>query len=480
LNLSLLSTELLTLGLALVIFLADLFQPNQGSRRSLGVLSAVGYLAILVWTFAMPVSGSESTFNGMFLQDGISQTFRQIFLGAAFLTALASTDYLEKTGLRWQGEYYVLLALATAGMMFLASAGDFLSLYIALETMTLAFYVLTAMHKGASKVSSEAGLKYLLLGAFSSAVLLYGISLFYGMTGSTSLETIGSWLAGQQGPVPPLLTMAMLFVLAGFAFKITLVPFHMWAPDVYQGAPTPITGLLSVGSKAAGFAAVIRIFLVAFNHGGISQMWSFALAALASITFLIANLIALKQHNIKRLLAYSSISQAGYLILGVLANSGLGKSALLFYLIVYVFTNLAAFTVVTIVCTRMGSEEIEDFKGLAQTSPLLALVMMLSLLSLAGIPPMAGFFGKFYLFAAGIQAKWFGLVTWAVVNSIVSLFYYLVVVKKMYLENPLPNAPRFTAQSGSLKLALIVCTFFVLFLGVYPAPVLGWLSGVLK
>lgn len=484
-NIGLLSTEMMTLGLALLVFLCDLFMKDGRSRRPLGTLSALGYLGILLWTFKAPFAGASGSvltaFGGMFLEDGLAHTFRQIFLGAAFLTALGSSDYLEKTRMRWQGEYYVLLAMATTGMMFMASAGDFLSLYIALETTTITFYVLTAMHKGTSLVSSEAGLKYLLLGAFSSAILLYGISLFYGMAGTTSLSGLGNWLNAQPAGDPsPLLVLATILVLAGFAFKVTLVPFHMWAPDVYQGAPTPVTGLLSVGSKAAGFAAIIRIFLFALNHGPLVSLWSFLLAALAALTFLVANLIALKQHNIKRLLAYSSISQAGYLILGLLANSALGRTALVFYLILYVFTNLAAFIVVTIVSARAGSEEIDDFKGLAQTSPMLALVMLLSLLSLAGIPPLAGFFGKFYLFAAGIQAHWILLVTWAVVNSIVSLFYYLVVIKKMYLEAPVAGAPRPGSQPLSLKVALTVCTFFVLFLGIFPAPVLGWLDNLLK
>jgi NADH-quinone oxidoreductase subunit N len=386
-------------------------------------------------------------------------------------------DYLEESGVLWQGEFYFLLLMVTLGMTMIASAGNLLSLYVPLELNTIGFYVLVSMLKGKSSLSSETGLKYLILGSLSSAALLYGISLIYGMSGTLTLSEIAPWIKAAQPSA--LLAVAVGLVLAGFAFKVTLVPFHAWSPDVYQGAPTPVTAFLSVGSKAAGFAAIVRVLLYGF--GGLTSTWAQLVVILAVLTFVLANVVALKQTNIKRLLAYSSIGQAGYLALAVLSENGpgshLGLYSLLYYLMVYVATNMAAFIVAMRVSADSGGDEIDGFKGLAQRSPVLALVMMMSMFSLAGIPPFAGFFGKFYIFMAGVEAKYTVLVTFSVLMSIVSLFYYLVVVKRMYLQDPVKKDP--IASSLSVRGSLFACAFMMIAMGVYPSPFLDWIKATL-
>lgn len=482
LNLGLLQSELAVAALALLVFFADLFSRDGGNKKFLGLLTAFGLTAILGWSLLFPVENGQA-FGGMFLSDGLGRIFKVIFLASAALTALASLDYLGKVGIRWQGEFYFLLLMVTVGMLFIASAGDFISLYVALELNTIGFYVLVSMLKSQSPYSAETGLKYLILGALSSAVLLYGISLIYGMSGSTSLAVVTAWIA--QQPSSPLLVAAVAMILAGLAFKVSLVPFHAWAPDVYQGAPTPITAFLSTASKAAGFVMISRILILSF--GPLSGAWISLMMILMVLTFILANVVALKQTNIKRLLAYSSISQAGYLAIGVIAEnhplaagekaSHLGLYSLIFYLLVYLFTNMAAFIVAMQVAEDSGNDEISGFKGLAQRSPSMALVMLASMFSLAGIPPFGGFFGKFYLFMAGIEARHFVLVLFAVGMSIVALYYYLAVVKRMYLEDPIKSGP--VASSLSARLGMYFCAAMILIMGVYPAFFLNWIKAVL-
>jgi NADH-quinone oxidoreductase subunit N len=476
-NFSLLRPELALFGLAMLVFFADLLSKDGRPKRFVGVIAAAGLLALLAWQLAAPLAGSQGTFGGAFISDGPARVFKIVFTLAALLTVLGSLDYLGEARVLWQGEFYFLVLMVTIGMFLIASAGDLLSLYVALELNTIGFYVLVSILKGQSPVSSETGLKYLILGALSSAALLYGISLIYGLSGTTNLTGVMAYLNGATAS--PLLVMATAFVVAGFAFKITLVPFHAWSPDVYQGAPTPITAFLSVGSKAAGFAAITRVLLV--SMGALTPMWSQLLIVMAVVTFVLANVVALKQSNIKRLLAYSSIGQAGYLIIAVVSEnvtkSHLGIYSLVYYLLVYVFTNMAAFIVATRVAADAGNDEIAGFKGLAQRSPALALVMMFSMFSLAGIPPFGGFFGKFYIFMAGMEAHHEVLVTFSVFMSIVSLFYYLVVVKRMYLENPEKPGP--VASGFSARLALGACATFMLAMGAYPEPFLNWIKAAL-
>ncbi len=350
---------------------------------------------------------------------------------------------------------------------------------MSLELNTIGFYVLVSILKSQSPVSSETGLKYLILGALSSAVLLYGISLIYGMSGTLSLSELAVWAKSAQAG--PLLMASLAMVLAGLAFKVSLVPFHAWAPDVYQGAPTPITAFLSTASKAAGFAMICRVLIASF--GSFSDRWIGLMIVLMVLTFILANVVALKQSNIKRLLAYSSIAQAGYLAIGVISEAGptgashLGISSLMFYLIIYLFTNMAAFIVAMQVSADAGNDQIDGFKGLAQRSPVLALVMMSAMFSLSGIPPFAGFFGKFYLFMAGIEAKHYVLVLFAVMMSVVSLYYYLVVVKRMYLEDPAKPGP--VPSSFGAQAAMFVCMVMMLAMGVYPAPFIDWIRAAL-
>jgi NADH-quinone oxidoreductase subunit N len=482
-NLGILQSELALFGLALAVFFADLFSDDAKPKRFLGYLSALGLLVILAWSILSPAPDDAKSFGGMFLSDGPARVFKVIFTAAALLTVLGSIDYLEDAKVRWQGEFYFLVLMVTIGMNLIASAGNLLSLYVALEINTIGFYVLVSLLKGGSPTSTETGLKYLILGALSSATLLYGISLIYGMSGTLSLVEAKAFIQGAQAS--PLLLTAVALVLVGFAFKITLVPFHAWSPDVYQGAPTPVTAFLSVGSKAAGFAAITRVFLVTFSS--LTPLWSQLLIVLAVVTFVLSNVVALKQSNIKRLLAYSSIGQAGYLVIAVLsenapqpagtAPSHLGLYSLVYYLMVYVFTNMAAFTVAMRVSADSGNDDIASFKGLAQRSPALAMVMMMSMFSLAGIPPFGGFFGKFYIFMAGMEAHYALLVGFAVFMSIISLYYYLVVVKRMYLENPDKAAP--VPSSLSVRLSLGTCAAFMIGMGVCPQAFLDWIKTAL-
>jgi NADH-quinone oxidoreductase subunit N len=482
-NLTLLTPELGVLALALIVFLADLSLPPHASRRWLGWTAAAGLLGILLGLLSLPLpSGAPQAFGGLFVADGLSVVFKVIFLAAALLAVLASLDYLDARGVAWQGEHYLLLLLVTVAMMCLASAADLLSLYVALELNSLGFYALVSLLKGRSLVSSEAGLKYLILGAIASALLLYGISILYGLSGTLSLPGLAAWVKGaEQGPA---LYLALALVTAALAFKVSLVPFHMWAPDVYQAAPTPVTAYLSVGSKAAGLALIIRVLDAAF--GDLAGVWDKLLMLLMAATFVWANVVALKQRDAKRLLAYSSIAQAGYLMIGVVTGTSLGLQAVLFYALVYLFTNMAAFQVIQLVAADAGREDLDGFKGLAQRSPGLALIMLMAMLSLAGVPPFGGFFGKYFLFASGVQAalaaeRWWllALVGFAVVMSIVSLFYYLVVVKRMYIEPAEGHADAPVRVPLAAKLSLAACTVAILFSGVYPSPILAWIKQAL-
>lgn len=492
-RLDLLTPELAVLGLALIVFLGDLFTKDGQSKRFLGWISAAGFAGVLAYLLSHgSTPGAPTAFGGMFIADGLGHIFKVIFVAAAMLTALASIDYLDERNVLWQGEYYFLLVMVTVAMMCLASAGDLLTLYVALELNSLGFYALVAALKGRSLVSSEIGIKYLLMGAVASALLLYGVSLFYGLAGTLSLPGLASWAQGimvsANGATPeaqalflgvrPALYLALGLVVAGFAFKVSLAPFHMWSPDVYQGAPTPITAFLSVASKAAGFAIVVRVLSVTFTD--LASVWVKLMMVLMALTFVWANVVALKQKDFKRLLAYSSIAQAGYLMVGVVAQSDMGLSALLYYLVVYLFTNMAAFQVAQLVSASSGRDDLGAFKGLAVRSPGLALIMLSAMLSLAGIPPFGGFFGKYYLFASGVEQGlqgrgWLlGLVGFAVVMSIVSLFYYLVVVKAMYIE---PSEEHGEVKAPlAARLSLAISVLMILVTGIYPTPILAWLK----
>lgn len=477
LNLSLLGPEWALAATALALLLADLMLPKAASRRSLGLVAAAG-MALGLALSLCPASQSQA-FGGSWLGDGLTQALRQVLLMAGLLTALISMPYLEKGPLSSIGEYWLLLVFGLLGLLFMAAAGDLLTLYVALETSSLAFYALTAIRKEGSQLSVEGGLKYLLLSATATALLLYGISLIYGATGTVSLSRIAMQLA--QPSDPALLLAGTALLVAGFGFKLALVPFHFWAPDAYQAAPTPVAGLLSVGSKAAAMAAAVRLFAITLGQAGdVTSLWALLFALLAALSMGFANLLALRQKDLKRFLAFSSISQAGTLVLGLLANSSMGLSSITYFLAAYVFGNLAAFAVVQEVWSATGSEDLDGLRGLYQRAPLRALALLLAMLSLAGIPPLAGFFAKFYLYAAAARSGWWWLVAWAVANSVVALFYYLVVAKRMYLEDPAEGQAPLPPACPSMALALSICIGMTLVMGLFPGYFIHWLEVALR
>ena len=455
------SPELSLGAVALVIIGLDLWLKN---KRVVAYASLVGL--VVPAAFAISLIGHQATsFSGALIVDPFAIFFKLLFLMAAAIVILSSLQYADRS-LAWRGEFYVVLLIATIGMMFMAAAGDLITVYIALETASISLYILAGFRTG-DTFSSEAALKYLLLGALASAVLLYGMALLYGLTGTTALAGIGTALAARGGQ--PVVLLAMALVVAGFGFKIAAVPFQMWAPDVYQGAPTPVTAFLSVASKASGFAVLLRVAMTAM--GPLQADWQALFAALAVVTMTVGNLAAIPQHNIKRMMGYSSIAMAGYLLVGMAAAVSGGASSILLFLLAYTFTNLGAFAAIIAFSNQVGSDEIEDYAGLAQRSPWLALGFAFCLFSLIGIPPLAGFFGKFYVFAEAFNRGLQWLVVIALLNSATSMFYYLRVVKVMYL-NPAQDQSH-VAVPLSLGTALAVTAVGVIVIGVGISPLMG-------
>jgi NADH-quinone oxidoreductase subunit N len=453
---NLLSTEILTVVAGLLILVLGLASPKK-SGKVMGAVSVIALLVVLVCTI-YNFSAEQVFFHGVYQIDSYGSFFKILFLAAAILVMLSSMKYVE-TFKRKSNEYYGLLIFATLGMMIMACAGDFITIYLGLEMMTISFYIMTA-YLLEDERSSEAGLKYLILGAMSSAVMLFGMSLVFAMTGTTVITEVAARMAAPE----PAMIAGIALIIAGFAFKISVIPFHMWAPDIYQGAPIPTTTFLAVGSKAAAFAALARIFMIAFPLDAIN--WSLIMAVLAAITMVAGNLIALAQTNVKRLLAYSSIAQAGYILVGLVAGNTYGLKGVLFYAMVYVFANTGAFAVATAVEVETGSTDITAFAGLSKRSPFMAAVMTVCLLSLAGIPPMAGFAGKFYLFSGAISAGYLWLAFVGLVMSMISVYYYLSVSKAMYIgENKGGDS---VPIGGSERLAIWICVLVTIFCGVYP------------
>lgn len=460
---ALMMPEIATAVLALGLLIIGLVVPRE-QAKGVGFLTVAGLIGIWLLNF-LYWNEKAALFGGIYLIDPYTVFFRFLFLTSAIIVALAAKDYVN-TLERNQSEFYALLVAATLGMMILAGAGDLITLYIGLELMTITFIVLVGYQKKDAK-SSEAGVKYLILGAMSSAVLLYGLSLVFGFTGTTIIGDMvpNLTLAGAS----PLLLLGIIFMVAGFGFKVSAVPFHMWSPDIYEGAPTPVTAFLAVASKAAGLAAFVRVFMIALPD--LQPYWMTIVVVLTALTVVVGNLIAIPQSNIKRMLAFSSVAQAGYILFGLVAFSSLGVGALLFHSILYVFANIGAFAVAIIVKNSTGSDEIKDYSGLAQTSPFLAAVMLLCLLSLAGIPPVAGFVSKFYLFMAVIEKGMVWLAFVGIGMSMVSVYYYLIVAKAMYLGTPDEKAKPISV-SASTQVALAICLVAVIFFGVYPTPLL--------
>jgi NADH-quinone oxidoreductase subunit N len=405
-------------------------------------------------------------FQGAVTVDDFSIFFNCIFVVAAMLVALVSYKYLEVAG-EHHGEYYGLILFAQCGMYFLAAGTDLVTLYIGLELMALTFYVLVGFLR-TDRRSNEAAMKYLLLGAFSSGFLVYGFSVMFGMAGSTRLVDVAAAIAARPA-WDPIMLLALVTTSVGLLFKVSAVPFHMWAPDAYEGAPTTVTAYLAVASKAASIAFLLRIFLTAF--GSARSVWEPMLSVIAVLTLTVGNLAAINQTNIKRLLAYSSVSHAGFMLLGLIAGNRTGLRGIWVYILVYTFMNLGALLVVVAMRREnIIGEEIDDFAGLARRHPGYAALMLIFLLSLAGIPPMAGFLGKYYIFLALIQTGHYALAVIGTLYAAVALYYYFKIVRSMYIgeaaETPAP------ASSFGMRLALTAAGFFTLAIGIYPEPFL--------
>ena len=455
--------EIIILTFALITIVIEPYTKLKRLIGVLGIFVLVLALTVLVISAYRGVR-IESLFYGMLALDQFGIFFRAISIITSGVVILLSMGYagLPKDS---EGEYYSMLLFITAGMMLLVSSSNLLMIFLAIEFVSITSYILAGFMKSEPK-SSEAALKYFLLGGLSSGVMLYGMSLLYGWT--KSLDIMEIYTALNSGNIPlPLIIVSVTFLLAGFGFKIALVPFHMWTPDVYEGAPTPVAAFLSVGPKAAGFAVLIRVLLAGMG-GDIQTHWVPILAGLSIFTMTIGNIVAIAQQNIKRLIAYSSIAHSGYILLGLVLSNKLGLEGILLYLLIYLFMNLGAFGVVIVVSNSIKSDEIKDYAGLSQRSPLLALALAVFLVSLSGIPPTAGFVGKFYIFAACIEGGYAWLAVIAIINSIIAAYYYFKIVRVMYLVEAKDS--RVIAGGIGSGIALFVTLVLTIIIGVYPGP----------
>ncbi len=454
--------ELVLTGGALLLLVADVLLPRGSTKALTGIAAAV----IIATTLALlPFRTTEvEVSNGLLAVDGFALFFKVVFLLTALLTVLMSSSYLEVEGAS-PGEYYFLILCSTLGMMIMASGIDLITAFIGLETMAVSFYILVGFIKPNQR-SNEASVKYFLLGAFSLGILLYGMSLLYGLSGTTNLRVMATTFS--TGDQDPRLILAVVLVVAGMGFKIAAVPFHMWAPDVYEGAPTPITAFLSVGSKAASFAMLLRIFVEGLPS--LDAQWRLLFEVLAILTMTAGNIAALTQSNLKRMLAYSSIAHAGYLLIGVVAGTSRGITAMLVYLFVYAFMQMGAFAVIVMMRRKDAiGDELKDLSGLAFRQPFAAFAMLLFMLSLGGIPPTAGFMGKFWLFSAAIDQHYYWLAVIGVLNSAISLYYYVRVVVFMYLKKETTGSE--PVVTPALMFTLAVAVVATIYIGVYPRQV---------
>ncbi len=465
---------LIVLGVLALVFDLAWKDAAEPVRRNLGWITAAGLVATMIVSafFAAPGPQSELVWGGMLRWDWLSFVFAMIALGGAAITSLFAMDS-EVIGGR--GEFYLLLLASTFGMILMAGSADLVMLFLAIEMTSIPLYVLAGFSFKDTR-STESGFKYFLFGATTSAVMLYGFSLLAGMTGTTQIYKMAAVI--QAGGLP-LFTMigVLMLILVGFSFKISAVPFQFWAPDVYEGAPTPVAGFLSTASKAAGFAVLIRFLLAVFPSPEawlpIHAYWGLILAAVATATMLLGNILALAQKNIKRLIAYSSIAQAGYILIGVAAATSLGISGTVYYLIAYLLTNLAVFGVIAIVGRAVGSDEISAYAGLSRRAPGLTLVLLVALLSLGGIPPFGGFFAKVIVFAAAVDANMVWLAVVGILNSIIALYYYLTVLKVAYLYRS-EDETRPLPISRPWAIALGVCVVGIIVLGTLIGPWFTW------
>ncbi|MDE2027559.1 MAG: NADH-quinone oxidoreductase subunit N [Candidatus Omnitrophica bacterium] len=458
---SLISLEVLMAIILVGLVVADIVLPKNTDRDWIGTFSFIALFGlILFWLTQGHLNGT--TFNSMFVMDPLAWFFKGFFLIVMVFIFAMTQEFFKTLGER-RNEFYLLLWLALLGMCFMASSSDFLVLFISIEILTISLYVMTAYLKS-DKLSIEAGMKYLILGSLSAGFMLYGISFLYGTTRSTHFDIIANFAAGH--PMSAMALFALVLIFTAVAFKTAAVPFHLWVADVYQGAPTPVTALLSVGSKAAGFVVLIRLFFLVFKAW--HPQWSLVFAVLSAITMTYGNLVALFQTNIKRLLGYSSVAHAGYLLMGAAAGTALGAAGINFYLLGYLFTNLAAFMVIVIFSIAAKSDTIADYAGLARRSGLLAWGLLLALVSLAGIPPLAGFFGKFILLMAVIKSGYVWLALIAAANIVISFYYYLLIAKRVYVDAPLNDTP--IAVPAGMQLLLVLAMAGIIIIGIFQGP----------
>jgi NADH-quinone oxidoreductase subunit N len=452
---------LLTSWLCLLLIIDFSFPrlPNE-QLAYFSIAGLVATLGCLAWFDYTGVTGT--LFSNMFALDRMALFFKMFIVGSTILVILASIDYIHRFKF-FRGEYYFLTLMSALGMMFMASANDLLSVFVALEFSTLGFYVLVAYLRE-DTASNEAGIKFFILGIFAAGLLAYGISLVYGETG----KLVFSDMTAAQAT--PGLVIGFLLIFGALGFKIGAVPFHSWIPDTYHGSPTPVTAFLSIAPKAAAFAILLRMFFVALAT--FKPIWALLLIAASILSMTYGNIVAIGQKNMKRLLAYSGIAQIGNILIGLATGTKMGSDALLFYLVTYLFANLGAFAIVIAVSEAIGSEEIDDYSGLGRRSPFLAFSMLIFLLSLAGVPPLAGFIGKLYIFVAAIKEGLYLLIAVGLINIVISMYYYLIVVKKMYVTEPHDRSP--VKVSGPIKVVVYVCLIGTLAIGVYPQPVSDW------
>jgi len=452
-------------GIAAMV--AEAFR-DPGERMPIAGLGAVGLVGAAVASLLLWNHNTASF--GVVVADNFGLFVTWILIIVGLLTLAFSGPTIERERLPG-GEYYTLVLFALAGMMLMATATDLLVIFLALEVLSLAVYVLTGIRRD-SPASTEAALKYFLLGAFSSAFFLYGIALTYGLAGSTRLDKIGSLIAAQALAPTPMQLLALGLLLVGFAFKVSAVPFHMWTPDAYEGAPPAVTGFMSTGVKAAAFAAFVRVFLAAFEP--LQREWWPVLWGIAAATMIVGTVVGVAQSNVKRMLAYSSIAHGGYLLVALLSANDVGKGAVLFYLLAYAITNLGAFGVIAVLETSdHPNDQVRDYAGLWDTHPVLAGLMTLFLLSLGGFPPMAGFIAKWYVFSAAVKAGYTGLAIIGVLTSVVSVFFYLRIVVMMYMT-PTDSPARFPLVPRVAGAALVVSALLIFYLGLLPTQVLDW------
>ena len=465
-----------------LILIADLIWMRSATdkpsgRAPLAYLGVAGFALAAVVTF-IDRGVQASMFEGIIVVDPLSTYFKYLFLGIGAIVLLISVDPLPRFS-RWAGEFYALIVWCTLGHMFLASAAELFTIFLSLQLTSLPLIVLIGYAKSDPR-SSEASLKYLLLVLVSTAVLLYGMTLVYGALGTSTIAEIGEILAEQTAAgteILPVVALGLVLLLTGFGFKITAVPFHWWVPDVYTGAPTPVTAFLSVGSKFAGFALALRIIVTGLK---VPLDWHIIFGILAALSMTLGNVGAIRQTSLKRMLAYSAVAHAGYALLGLLAGSAEGMAATMTYLFIYLFMNTGAFAVLMLLARADGGEALDDCRGLATRSPLVAALMLVYLFSLTGIPPTAGFVGKFFLLKAAFTAGYTTTVVLAVLFSAISAYFYLRVVRYMYMSEPQQEGAGPLRCSPGMLAALTLCLLGVIGLGLFPGPLLGWTTWILQ